>query len=390
MNPAFQVYRKELREMFRDKRVRTSAFVVPILLIFGMLYLFGGMMEKIGKPENQKVTVVKSGSPLVDLLKKSRFDVRNIDSVARGQQLIRDGKAGLVLDMLPPDSTGQSIVNAYFDPKQQSSGITKSIVQGLFGKLNQGTLDAVLKAKGIPESAAQAIKLVDKPVEVGEGGGAAELIVSLLPYLIVIWAFYGGLSNASDIVAGEKEKMTLETLLITPVRRTEIVLGKFLALATICLTSSLSSLIGLSLYAAIKPPGSAEMLKNGLGVTPQAAATILVVLVPTVAFFASLLIAVSSYAKNSREAQTHLSLIGFLVTMPAIMSQFLGLTDMGSQAWVNFVPVLNTANSIRNALLGKTTLMPIVETVCVSLVLAAVALTIAVKLFNREEVLSRI
>jgi sodium transport system permease protein len=214
--------------------------------------------------------------------------------------------------------------------------------------------------------------------------------VGLLPYMIVIWAFYGAMGIAGDMVAGEKEKSTLETLLITPVSRTHIVLGKLMALSTISLLSSLSSLIGIILFATIKPPGSAEMFKAGLGVTPASALVIIALMVPMAAVFSSLLIGVSSYAKNSREAQQYLSQISFIVIMPAVFSQFIGLTDYGSKRWVDFVPILNTANNIRLSLLGKADLTGIFITIGVSLLLALVALRISVMLFNREEVLVRV
>jgi sodium transport system permease protein len=216
------------------------------------------------------------------------------------------------------------------------------------------------------------------------------MLVGFLPYLIVIWAFYGGMSVASDLIAGEKEKNTLETLLISPVRRTDIVLGKFLALSVVCLLSSLSSLVGLVLLAVVRPPGSDMMFETGLGVTPLAALLILALMVPMVAFFASLLVGVSSFAKNSRESQTYLTQISFIVILPAIFSQFIGFTDFASARWVNYVPILNTANNIRMALLGKADYVGIAITVGVSLVLALIALWGTVKLFNREEVLVRV
>src|SRR5688572_33407948 len=106
------------------------------------------------------------------------------------------------------------------------------------------------------------------------------MVVSLLPYMIILWAFYGGMGIVGDLVAGEKEKNTLETLLIAPVRRTQIVLGKFYALSVVCLLSSVSSIIGLALYAAMRPPGSAELLKGGLGLNPATIGIVLLVLLP--------------------------------------------------------------------------------------------------------------
>lgn len=248
----------------------------------------------------------------------------------------------------------------------------------------------MLAAKGIPADADERLKVVPKDVQVGAKGEAGDFLIGMLPYLVVIWAFFGGMGISSDLVAGEKDKNTLETLLISPAKRTDIVLGKFLALATICLSSSLTSVLGLAFFAAVKVSGTEEIFKNGLGVTPLAFLIILSVLIPLVAFFASMLITVSSYARNSREAQSYLSQFSTVVIIPAVFSQFIGLTDAGHSMWINFVPILNTANCIRSALLGKSDPVSVLVTVAVSLVIAIIAVRLTVHLFNREEVLVRV
>jgi sodium transport system permease protein len=147
--------------------------------------------------------------------------------------------------------------------------------------------------------------------------------------------------------------------------------------------------VGLIIVAILKPPGTDVMFEGGFGVTPLAAAVIILIMLPLVALFCSVLIAVSSYARNSREAQTYLTLVSFVVIMPAIFSQFIGLLDVGSAFWVNYIPILNSANNIRLALLGKADAASVATTVLISVVLAAIALQITVRIFRREEVLVR-
>jgi sodium transport system permease protein len=388
MSPTIKVFRKELREMFRDKRVRTSAFFGPIFLIVVLLLIFGSVLGGISKPQNVRVHAVKSDSPLFGLLRAKGFNVTEVETEQEGKRLVQEGKAR-VLVAFGPTSDGVSAVNVFFDEKAQISQIAKGAVESLFSAQNNAALESYIKANKVPDSLVKPIAVKSENIAKVQKGGASDFIVGMLPYLIVIWAFYGGMSIASDMAAGEKERNTLETLLITPVARTQIVLGKFLALSVVCLLSSLSSLVGLAAFAAVKPKGSELMFKDGLGVTPQSALLTLVLLIPLVAFFASLLIAISTYAKNTREAQTYLGLASFVVIMPAMFSQFIGLTDLGSARWINFVPILNTANNIRLALLGKPDFTAIAMTIGVSLVLALIMARITVWLFNREQVLVR-
>ncbi len=388
MSPALKVGIKEWKEMMRDKRVRSGAFVMPLVLVFMFVALFGFMLSAVTDVKAQRVHVVKTDSPLVAPLKKA-FDIKDVGTVAEGVKMVRDGKARLVLEF-QASKGGQYTVLAHYDPKEQTGEVAFRMVQGVFSKINEEALRAFLKSQKLPANAGQAIDFKAAPVVVGDAKSASDLIVSLLPYLLVLFAFTGGLAIASDLVAGEKEKNTLETLLITPIQRSQIVLGKTGALALVCFASSLSGLLGFVICSFAKIKGTEMIFKDGLGVSPVGIGVIILLMLPLVLFFASILIAVSAYAKNTREAQTYLGLLNLVVVLPAVFSQVIGLTDLGKQQWINLVPILNTATNIRSVLLGKPEIVPILMTVGVSLVIALIAGWIAVKLFLREEVLTRI
>lgn len=391
MNPVKHVFLKEVREMLRDKRTRSAAFMGPIFTMILVVCGFGTVLKDIGKPEAYTYHYVGPTSEIVERLKTTGMKFTEVKSVDEGQKLIKDGKAKVVLQFSPKptDSAGQLVITAYFDPKNQKASIALSLFKKSVEEASKKLLSLYLANHNIPEAVAEPIKVVEKEVKIGEKG-ASEFIVSMLPYLIVMWAFYGGFAMASDLVAGEKEKVTLETLLITPAKRTQIVLGKFFALSALCLASALSSVLGLVLISLLHLPGSSFMLKDGLGISPMAAMVIISVLLPTVAMFAALLLSFSTYAKNPREAQSYISLASFVVVIPAAFSQLIGLTDAASQGWVNFVPVLNAANNIRNALLGKPDWTGTLITVAIGALIAAVLIKMVITLFNREEVLTRV
>jgi len=390
MNNIIHVFRKEVRDMFRDKRVRSSAIFGPMFMSLIFVSLIGVISSSVKSQQKQKIHVVKTDSPIVQTLKDKQMDVVEVSSLEEGEKLVKEGKARIVLNILPTAADGQTELDAYIDPKEQPAQIVFGSVAKAIAEQNKVSLATVLKANNLPASADEKLKLVQKEVQVGEKGGTSEFLTGFLPYLIVIWAFYGGMSIASDLVAGEKEKNTLETLLISPAPRTQIVLGKFLALASVCMLSSLSSLLGFALISLVKPPGSEVMFKNGFGVTLPAFLITLVLLVPLVSLFASMLIAISSFARNPREAQTYLAQFSFVVILPAVFSQVIGLTDAAHAVWVNFIPILNVANNIRMALMGKVDMLSVVLTVVTSLILALAALRLTVYLFNREEVLVRV
>lgn len=380
--------------MMRDKRVRTSAFFGPIFMIVLLLCLFGFLLGAVGKPENQRIHVVRAENSIVKGLQGAKVNVEFVDSVEAGKQLVREGKARLVLDFGQDfdarlQSGQRTEMRAFFNPDQPTGQIALAVVNELVAKVNRAALETVLAQRQIPIGSTEPLQLVREPVQVGKRQ-TSEMLIGILPYLIVIWAFFGGMSIVSDMVAGEKEKATLETLLISPVKRSQIALGKFLALSVVCLLSSLSSVVGLVAMAALNLPITKPVFEQGFGLSAVSLGTILLVLIPTVGLFASVMLAVSAYARNVREAQTHLTLVSFLVMMPAIFSQFIGFTDFGASRAVDFVPILNTANTIRQALLGKVDGVGLAITVLISVVLALIAMAISIRLFSREEVLVRV
>lgn len=389
MNPAQIIFMKELREMFRDKRVRSGALVTPVILVFSILLLFGFIIDTLARPENMKLSIIGSG-PLVEQLKAAKVKVDVIPSVAEAEARIRAGEARLVLEM-PAENAApgrQVVVRAYFDDKDEKAQVQLAQTRAIFSKLSNELLLHTLETEGLPKEAAEPIKFEEKPVKIGSDQSASDFVIKLLPYIIVIYAFYGGMGSVGDLVAGEKEKKTLETLLITPVSRTDIAVGKFLALGTLCLASSLSAVVGLLLAGVIKLKIFEKLFPEGLGVSATSLALVVLVLLPAVVLFASLMLAISTRSKNLREAQTQLTLASLIVLMPAMFSQFIGLTDFANAMWVNAVPVLNTANAIRNVLLGKPELVPIAVGVLVNAVLGVIALVWAIRLFKQEAVLN--
>jgi sodium transport system permease protein len=383
------VFKKEFRELMRDRRVRSSAIIGPFLMVFMMMMVMGTAIKAATGPSNAKIHVVNpdESDPIIKLLRLGKVTIVPIASVSEGKNLLAKGKAAVIVSR-GEAVDGQTQLDVLYDGKSERSQVAEHAVEKVVDVVNLDSLHKTLTDKNIPLSAAESFKVNSKDTTAGQG--ANELLLSMIPYLVVFLAFVGGVSAASDLVAGEKERNTLETLLISPVPRTKIVIGKFMTLGSICLLSSASGLVGILVAASGHLPGTDQMFKNGSGVTPAALGAIVLVMVPTAALFASVLIAVSSFAKNTREAQTYLSLGSIVVAIPSILSQFLGFTEFGSTRMINFIPILNASSAVRNALTGTLDATSLALTAGMSTAIALLAITIAVKLCNREEVLLRV
>lgn len=396
MKPLNCIFRKEMREMFRDRRVITGAFLGPIILIIIMMVLFGFLQKTITSKQAVVLHVVKATpepSIVAQLRKNGAADVVFVSTLEEGKSLVERGKARILLDF------GQDFdrkvadqgakVHAYYDESEPKSSLGLRTFTKLVEAVNAGLVKGLLVRQGLAESLAEPISIEEHNTSRQSGMGGAT-IAQMLPYLIVIWAFYGGMSIVSDLVAGEKERGTLETLLIAPVSRRDIALGKFLALSVVCFVSSAMSLLGVVVVALVKTPMTDQLFPGGLGFGFAQMVAVTTVLAPLVALFAAGLLAVSAYAKNMREAQTYLTSLGFVVLMPAIFSQFIGFTDLSKALWVRATPVLNASVAIREALVGKIDAVGLLMTIGSTALLAGAMLWITVRLFSREQVLARI
>jgi sodium transport system permease protein len=231
----------------------------------------------------------------------------------------------------------------------------------------------------------------DEPFEIRQpfstrasGETIFDLVVRIFPFMLVMWALAGALYPAVDLCAGEKERGTMETLLITPAGRTEIVLGKFL---TIWVFSAASALLNLMSMGITTWQFSAQMPHGAL---PLAAIFWCVVLsLPLSALFSAVSLAIGAYARSSKEGQYYLMPL-FLVTMPLI---FLTLAPgVELNAFYALVPVTGVGLLMQRLMTSTLEQVPWLYFIPVLAPIGLyswLALRWAIVQFQREEVLFR-
>lgn len=381
--------------MKRDRRVLMSTLVMPVFMIALFVMLIGFVSQQVKKPSVMKIGVVgMSPSEMVGQL-DGKGDEHYVfaESELDARSLIAS-KAVRAAVIYPPDylgklKDGHTTVRVLYSSDDPLSGAMLGGLKAQIADGNKKIAAAVLEKNGINPELAEAVRVEGVDIAKKDGLAGSE-IVTLIPYLIVIWAFYGGMSIVSDLVAGEKERGTMETILISPIKRAEVALGKILALGVTCFASSMTTLVGVALLAAVNLPQTREMFPNGVQISPLGLGAIVLVLVSLCTLFASLMVGISASARNIRESQTYLSLLSFLVLMPAIFSQFIGFTGAEKAAWVSYVPVLNSSMAIRNGIKGEVDLMLIAPTVFINVAIGFVCVLWAVRQFRREEILLRV
>jgi len=214
---------------------------------------------------------------------------------------------------------------------------------------------------------------------------ALDKVGGLLPYIVILFALLGAMYPAIDLGAGEKERNTLETLLLAPSSRTEIALGKLLV---IFLTSMVAALLGLcSILLSVRhivPPNLMEMLN--LRIEPSMVVYVMLLVIPLAAALSALCLAISVTARSFKEAQNYLAPLQLVVILPALAPMIPGLEMNWKLA---FVPLVNVSMLAKDFLAGETHWGYYFATLVSSLALTAVCVAYAIRQFSREYVLFR-
>ncbi|HKB56155.1 MAG TPA: ABC transporter permease, partial [Lacunisphaera sp.] len=322
------VYLKELRDMLRDRRTIISMIVVPTLIMPLIMFGVGSIMTRIMKQARTEIVSVMvlggADSPGVVASLKADRKFRVVPESADYKQLISDKKVRVAVDIpagfeATLKSGNTQTVSLYYYEGELKSGFGVKALQDFFTALRDKTVEARLTDRGVPAAVIKPFIVKRQNVAPPEkvGGNA---IGGFIPYLIIILSFTGAMYPAMDLTAGEKERGTMETLLCSPVRRINIVLGKFLMVLTASLTTVLLSLVSMGVSAGIGviyfgSSPSAQSAQQAMAaeggtiplIDPVGLIGVAALVLPVAVFFAAMLLAISLFAKSYKEAQSYVS-----------------------------------------------------------------------------------
>ncbi|MEM9462195.1 MAG: ABC transporter permease subunit [Myxococcota bacterium] len=391
------VYRKELLEVSRDRRTLVFMIVMPLLLIPLLIQLTTDFVAD-AEQEAASATLdyaIFGGEHLPELSVTfgalGGFSEASLDDPAQIAEAVARDDIDLALVVQPPPADGgQVMVELHYNNAPLTSKVkprTQIVIDGLGADLRRKKLEAM----GITELHAQQ-GLTEPVVMVARGTAPmrevlGERLGGMLPYLFIIFCFMGAMYPAIDLAAGEKERGTLETLLLVPIPRRQVILGKFGVVFTAGVVSAVLSLVGLGGWLAFK--GSAMGGDIGAvmaAIDPVDLILIAAMLIPTAAIFASLLLGISIYAKSFKEAQSYMAPLNMLVIMPAFLSMLPGVKLDWKTA---SIPITNISLAIKELIKGTMDYSMLVAILGSSTVLAAILLWLSSWWFGRESVLFR-
>jgi sodium transport system permease protein len=207
-----------------------------------------------------------------------------------------------------------------------------------------------------------------------------QFVTMLVPFLLITFLFTASLSIASESIAGEKERGTIATLLTTPTKRSEIALGKVIALSITALASAASSFIGLmlSLPKLIGEDFTMAMYDFGTYVL------LFSVIISTVLIFVVLISIISAYAKTIKEAASLAMPLMIIIMLVGISSMF-GTSTTDTTMY--FIPVYNSVQSIGFILGLSVNYLHLFITILINLILVGLGTWLLTRMFNSEKIM---
>jgi sodium transport system permease protein len=388
------IFTKELIGTIRDKRTIIAMVIIP-LVFYPLLFMGIGYFGKMGniKSEEAVSKIIISGAEFAPQLVKYFQDNKKIEvlsAIGDSQSNLQKGEVQAIL-IIPQDfeykikngESGQLILK--YDTTEAKSSIAQKRINQIIEKYKSKTILQRLSQLNLKEEFIHPVILQVENVATPEKMAGSFLGV-LLPYLIIILIFAGAMHTAIDITAGEKERGTIATLLVSQISRFEIVLGKCFAVMVISLTSMILGLTGLTLafLSGATIMGGIEGVK--FGISFHAICLIFLVLLPLVVLVSAVLIMVGIFARNVKEASSYITPIYMLTIFLGIISISQGI-ELGDKMFL--IPVLNSSFAFKEILIGKIYWNHIITTFSANMVIAGLALFGATRLFCKEEVLFR-
>jgi sodium transport system permease protein len=385
MNTSLIVFLKEVRENLRDRRTLINALLTgpligPLMLVMILNVVISRQLDLAERPLALPVIGASNAPNLVESLRQQGLDPQ--PAVADPIAAVKNHDVAAVL-RIPAgfgDAWGKgdpAQVEVYYDSSQRDAQVPVNRLRGMLERYSRVTGSLRLVARGFSPAVANPV-MVDERDQSTPSSRAGALF-SFLPYFFVLTVFIGGMYLAIDLTAGERERQSLEPLLINPVAPWRILIGK---IGAICMFSVCSLLICMTAFTVVGRLIPIERIGMNLSLGPAFAVRALVLMLPLVLLMASLQTLVAAFSRTYREAQTYL---GLLMLVPVLPSVLLTVMPVKMTLWMYAVPLLGQQVGITELLLGGSMTPEQIGLCLVSgFAVAALVLAITARVYGSE------
>ena len=380
-SPVLTIFKKELARFFGDRRMALTTILLPGLMIY-VLYTFMGnaLSSQFSVEDTYRPTAVVENLP--DSLSAALSQALEIQEEAEPMELVRNQKLDLYIrfpagfdeavaayDMASGKAAPQ--VEVYYNSAAATSGDGYNLVLEILNQYESSLVNKFhVNWNGIYDLATQE-------------DATGSIFSSMMPMLLLIFLFSGCMAVAPESIAGEKERGTIATLLITPTKRGSIALGKIMALSVISLLSGASSAIGTTLSLPKLMGAASEQLTVTYGVGDYA--LLGVVILSTVLLLITLISIVSAFAKSVKEAQTYVTPLMIVVILVGVTAMFGG--GAKTELCYYLIPVYNSVQCMVGIFAFSASPVLILTAVAANLAVTGLGVFLLTRMFNSEKII---
>ena len=377
MRDTLIVFRKELTEILRDRRtlfaIGLAALATPIVLFV--------ISQVTAKTATQTYTVGYSGdmpAGLDVLFNATGLKLEPVaDPAAAAKQEVDLGLAFTA-----------NGVDEYYDPTRQSAQVADLRLQEILGRYDAAKIAATLQQKGVDLSVLNPLPVTQHPLTSPAQAAGNAFLSFFLPYILITMCLTGGLSAALDTSAGERERKTLESLLMTPAPRGQILVGKILAVTSISLAAAIIAIVSMLVALTQIQFGGRSSVIYQLNLSPLATVVMVWLAILLAASFSAVTITLGTLARNFRQGQAYITPLYFITIFPASIILF--IPDFNPNLGYYLIPILNAVLVLRDAIVHNSVAWSALAVTSASLVLTgALSFYAALRLFTREALLVR-
>lgn len=382
------IMKKEFSKFFGDKRMVLTSLFLPGLMIFLMYSVMGDAIKSFSSVDQTyvyRVYVSNMPSSINDDIDALNFDITDIDEkdFDNIKTQIADKNADMLV-VFPQDfdsavadyNASDALqtapnVDIYYNTTSTESSNAYSLMLGFLDDY-----ESRLANRFDVNNTGAAYDLASEKDVTGE------FFSMMLPMLMMVFMFSGCMGIAPESIAGEKERGTIATLLVTPIKRSELAVGKIISLSTLALLSGLSSFIG-TMLALPKMMGGEGMNASVYSLADYA--LLLVVILSTILLFISLISVISAFSKTVKEATTSVLPLMIIVMLIGITAMF-GNGAPTDMAWY-FVPLYNSVQCMIGIFSFAYDPLHIVVTMAANIAVSALFMYVLTRMFNSEKVM---
>ena len=397
MKGFWAVVRKELDRVLKDKKMIFSMFIMPVILVVGIVGLVFFMINNLMDDVNEHIpTVYIANAPedfkgLMSNVEDMEIEYITNQDVTELKQGIKDGNVDLMVEF-PEDFTEQIAseevkvpqIKTFYNPSEDYSLTAREkmmicLEQYRMGILANkfGSIEATLIFTVDTDNEEAAIQDDDKAM--------GKILGMMVPYFITMMIFASAMGLGVDSIAGEKERGTLASLLLSPVSRMEIVLGKVVSLASLSVLSALVyvvSMVGVFSVGA-KYMGESEIL-SGFSFSATQILQLIILIIGVVILYVSLISVVAVLAKNIKEATSYISPLYIVVIVVGMMNMYV-TGDPSTTSYL--IPLYGSATAFRGIFTQTITVPQFLLAILVTYGLAAVIIALTTKAFKSEKIM---